>query len=236
MMIVLVFIVFLMGSLSGIVSGVLSSIVFGEEFFELGFVLGVGAFGVVVFRTNLRGNKILDSETHKHNENRPDPMADLDYKAWSYLKEAELHQMTQESNSQEAARKESDERRGFSEADTKPVVPKPGKLFHPTPENFEEYCRDWCLYLGYEGAVKTQNSRDGGIDITSPSMIAQVKFQVSPVGVRPIRELNGVRRQGQKILFFALNSYTPEARRAASEMDITLIRVAPLDGQIYILD
>lgn len=115
------------------------------------------------------------------------------------------------------------------------LAKKPGMLLHPTPENFEEYCRDWCHYLGYYDAVKTQNSRDGGIDIKSPNMIAQVKFQVSPVGVRPIRELNGVRKPSQEVLFFALNGFTPEARREASEMNITLIRVSPLEGQIDIL-
>lgn len=116
-----------------------------------------------------------------------------------------------------------------------PSAPKPGPLLHPTPENFEEYCRDWCIYLGYAGATKTQNSRDGGIDIKAHNMIAQVKFQVSPIGVRPIRELNGVRRQGQEVLFFALNGYTPEARREASQMGITLVTVSPLEGQIAIL-
>ncbi len=112
---------------------------------------------------------------------------------------------------------------------------KPGNLLHPTPENFEEYCTSWCIYLGYRDAEKTQNSRDGGIDIKSPNMIAQVKFQVSPVGVKAIRELNGVRRPGQEVLFFALNGFTPEARREAAEMNITLIRVSPLEGQIDIL-
>jgi hypothetical protein len=112
---------------------------------------------------------------------------------------------------------------------------KPGKLMHPSPESFEVYCRDWCEYLGYEGAVKTQNTRDGGIDIKSTNMIAQVKFQVSPVGVKPVRELNGVRKPGEEVLFFALNGFTPEARRAAAEMNITLIRVSPLEGQIDIL-
>lgn len=116
-----------------------------------------------------------------------------------------------------------------------PAAPKPGKLYHPTPETFEELCRDWCHYLGYLDATKTQNTKDGGIDIKSQKMIAQVKFQVSPVGVRPIRELNGVRRPGQEVLFFSLNGYTPEAKRESSEMGITLIRVYPLEGKIEIL-
>ena len=113
--------------------------------------------------------------------------------------------------------------------------PKPGPLLHPNPENFEELCAAWCRYLGYVDAVKTQNSRDGGIDIKGSGMIAQVKFQVSPVGVRPIRELNGVRELGQEVLFFALNGFTPEARREATQMGFTLIKVAPLEGQIDIL-
>ncbi len=90
--------------------------------------------------------------------------------------------------------------------------------------------------MGYVDAVKTQNSRDGGVDIRAAGMIAQVKFQASPVGVKPIRELNGVRRGGQEVLFFALNGYTPEARREASQMGLTLISVSPVEGTIVILD
>ena len=113
-------------------------------------------------------------------------------------------------------------------------APKPGRLLHPTPENFEEYCAEWCRYLGYQDAVKTQNSRDGGIDIRASNMIAQVKFQANPVGVGPIRELNGVKRGNQETLFFALNGYTPEARREASEIGMTLITVRPVEGTIDI--
>ena len=111
---------------------------------------------------------------------------------------------------------------------------KPGRLLHPTPENFEEYCAEWCRYLSYQDAVKTQNSRDGGIDIRASNMIAQVKFQANPVGVGPIRELNGVKRGSQETLFFALNGYTPEARREASEIGMTLITVRPVEGTIDI--
>jgi hypothetical protein len=112
--------------------------------------------------------------------------------------------------------------------------PKPGRLLHPTPENFEEYCAEWCRYLNYQDAVKTQNSRDGGIDIRASNMIAQVKFQANSVGVGPIRELNGVKRGNQETLFFALNGYTPEARREASEIGMTLITVRPVEGTIDI--
>ena len=113
--------------------------------------------------------------------------------------------------------------------------PKPGRLLHPTPENFEEYCAEWCRYLGYQDAVKTQNTRDGGIDIWASNMIAQVKFQANPVGVGPIRELNGVKRGSQETLFFALNGFTPEARREASEIGMTLITVRPVEGTIDIM-
>jgi hypothetical protein len=120
---------------------------------------------------------------------------------------------------------------------TNPSVshPKPGILLHPNPENFEEYCTEWCHYLGYLDAVKTQKSRDGGIDIRASNMIAQVKWYASAVGVVPIRELNGVKNPGEEVLFFALNGFTPEARRFASEKDVTLISVQPLAGTIDIL-
>ena len=120
-------------------------------------------------------------------------------------------------------------------SDASVSYPKPLPLLHPNPENFEEYCTEWCHYLGYLDAVKTQNTRDGGIDIRASNMIAQVKYYASPVGVVPIRELNGVKNPGEEVLFFALNGFTPEARRFASERDVTLISVKPLEGTIDIL-
>lgn len=113
-------------------------------------------------------------------------------------------------------------------------ISKPGRLLHPNPENFEEYCAEWSRFLGYQDAVKTQNKRDGGVDIKASNMIAQVKFQANPVGVGPVRELNGVKRGNQETLFFALNGYTPEARREASEFGMTLITVRPVEGTIDI--
>jgi hypothetical protein len=113
--------------------------------------------------------------------------------------------------------------------------PKPGSLLHPNPENFEQYCEEWCHYLGYPDAAKTRFRRDGGIDIRASNMIAQVKFQASPVGVRPIRELNGVRKDGQAVLFFALNGFTLEARKEAAQMGLTLIVVSPFEGVIRVL-
>jgi hypothetical protein len=113
--------------------------------------------------------------------------------------------------------------------------PKPLPLLHPNAENFEEYCTEWCHYLGYPDAVKTQNTRDGGIDIKGSEMIAQVKFYANPVGVAPVRELNGVKRVGQEALFFALNGFTAEARKFASEVGIQLISVRPVQGTIDIL-
>jgi hypothetical protein len=105
----------------------------------------------------------------------------------------------------------------------------------PNPENFEQYCEEWCHYLGYPDAAKTRFRRDGGIDIRASNMIAQVKFQASPVGVRPIRELNGVRKDGQAVLFFALNGFTLEARKEAAQMGLTLIVVSPFEGVIRVL-
>jgi len=134
------------------------------------------------------------------------------------------------------AEKSSDVAEKSSDA-TSPSVsyPKPLPLLHPNAQNFEEYCTEWCHWLGYLDAVKTQNTRDGGIDIRASNMIAQVKFYAHPVGVAPVRELNGVKDVGQEALFFALNGFTAEARKFASEGGIQLISVRPVEGTIDVL-
>lgn len=111
---------------------------------------------------------------------------------------------------------------------------KPEKLFDLSPEIFEDYCKDWCLYLGYSDATKTRKTKDGGVDIRSTEIVAQVKFQELPVGVKPIRELFGVASsEGKAALFFCYTGYSREAVAEAKKFKVQLWIVRPFEGKIY---
>lgn len=124
------------------------------------------------------------------------------------------------------------ERRGIEQASFSRK--KPDKLFDLSPEIFEDYCKDWCLYLGYPDATKTRNTKDGGVDIRSSEIVAQVKFQELPVGVKPIRELFGLASsEGKAALFFSYNGYSREAVAEAKKFKVQLWIVRPFEGKIY---
>jgi hypothetical protein len=111
---------------------------------------------------------------------------------------------------------------------------KPEPLLHVTAENFEDYCKEWCWHLGYLDAKRTRFAKDGGIDIHSSEMVAQVKFQELPVGVKPIRELFGVASaEAKTALFFSLNGYSREAAAEAKRFNMQLWIVRPFEGKIY---
>lgn len=111
--------------------------------------------------------------------------------------------------------------------------PRPGTRLHLDPIGFEIYCVEWAVYLGYQDAKVTRSTKDGGIDISSSSMVAQCKYQELPVGVKPIRELFGLSQaKMRKPLFFSLNGYTREAINEAEQYGVELWVVRPLEGRI----
>jgi hypothetical protein len=104
--------------------------------------------------------------------------------------------------------------------------PKPhAKLAVIRPEQAEELCAAWLRSLGFLDAAVTRYSRDGGIDVESQYLCAQVKHQKAPVGVKAIRELYGVAVQEKKTpVFFALSDYTQEAKAFATKVNMPIIR------------
>ena len=104
--------------------------------------------------------------------------------------------------------------------------PKPNAdLKEITPEQAEEFCAAWLRNLGFLDASVTRYSRDGGIDVESQYLCAQVKHQTSPVGVKAVRELYGVAVHAKKTpIFFALSDYTQEAKAFATNVNMPIIR------------
>jgi len=116
-------------------------------------------------------------------------------------------------------------------ASSKSTVPKP--LFDLNWDTFESYCRDWAKYLGYKDAEKTRSVKDGGVDIEGSRLVAQVKFQETPVGVKPIREIIGVNvRLRKDILFFSLNGFSRDAVIEANQSEVALFTIKPFTAKI----
>jgi hypothetical protein len=94
-----------------------------------------------------------------------------------------------------------------------------------TPEQAEEFSAAWLRSLGFRDATVTRFSRDGGVDVSSQVLVAQVKHQLAPVGVKAIRELFGVATHAKKIpVFFALSGYTNDAIDFAANVGMPLVQ------------
>ena len=111
---------------------------------------------------------------------------------------------------------------------------KPAPAQELNPDLFELYCAEWCTYLGHKNVKVTRSTKDGGIDITGDTFIAQVKLQELPVGVKPIRELAGVLTTKKKSIayFFALNGYSAAALQEGEELGLALYEVKPFTSKI----
>jgi hypothetical protein len=94
-----------------------------------------------------------------------------------------------------------------------------------SPQQAEEFCAAWLRRLGFLDAQVTRFSRDGGIDVESQYLCAQVKHQEAPVGVKAVREPFGVAVNEKKTpVFFALSGYTQEAMTFASKVDMPIVQ------------
>lgn len=109
------------------------------------------------------------------------------------------------------------------------TAPKPkADLKEISPQQAEEFCAAWLRSLGFLDAQVTRFSRDGGIDVESQHLCAQVKHQTAPVGVKAVRELFGVAVHEKKTpVFFALSDYTSEAKTFATKVGMPIIRYFP---------
>jgi hypothetical protein len=109
------------------------------------------------------------------------------------------------------------------------TAPKPkADLKEISPQQAEEFCAAWLRSLGFLDAQVTRFSRDGGIDVESQYLCAQVKHQTAPVGVKAVRELFGVAVHEKKTpVFFALSDYTLEAKTFATKVGMPIIRYFP---------
>ena len=93
-----------------------------------------------------------------------------------------------------------------------------------SPADAEAQAAVWMIGLGFGDAMPTRLSGDGGIDVASSRAVAQVKFQVAPVGRPALQNLvgAGAEHPGKLRLFFAWKGYSGPAFVYAEQTNIAL--------------
>lgn len=93
-----------------------------------------------------------------------------------------------------------------------------------SPADAEAQAAVWMIGLGFSDAMPTQLTGDSGIDVVAARAVAQVKFQVAPVGRPALQNLIGAaaEHQGKIRLFFAWKGYTGPAFVFAEQTNIAL--------------
>lgn len=109
-----------------------------------------------------------------------------------------------------------------------PQGPPPPRLNSCTSRDAEYVAAKWMRFLGAQNCDVTQQTRDGGADVSSNSHLVEVKHHQSPVGVVFIRQIFGVATsQSKKAAFFSLSGYTKSAIQFADENDTCLFQYDP---------
>lgn len=97
------------------------------------------------------------------------------------------------------------------------------------PLEAEEYVASLMLYLGLVGTRTTRRSRDGGVDVRSDLMLAQVKHQLAPVGVKVVREIHGVAAsEAKRASVFARFGFTADAISFGEKTGVFLFSYSPV--------
>lgn len=118
---------------------------------------------------------------------------------------------------------EADSRKTSATQSSPKLRVKPSPRLIKTPRDAELVARDWMIYFGFDDAKATRVGSDDGIDVTSSSAIAQVKFKGSKTPRDDIKLLHSSTvRLGKRGMFFSLNDYSKPAIEFANEVRIAL--------------
>jgi hypothetical protein len=93
-----------------------------------------------------------------------------------------------------------------------------------SPADAEAQAAVWMIGLGFGDAMPTQFTADGGIDVVASRAVAQVKFQVAPVGRPALQNLVGAASEhpGKFKLFFSWKGYSGPAFVFAEQAHVAL--------------
>lgn len=100
-----------------------------------------------------------------------------------------------------------------------------------SPRDAERLAARIMTDLGYEAVNLTPPGSDGGIDVRSPTGVAQVKLHMKPTGRPDLQRLYGARGSHveQEMLFFCFMGYSAKAIEYANQVGMALFRYR-LDG------
>lgn len=111
------------------------------------------------------------------------------------------------------------------EAGAAAVVERPEPRLIRSPREAEEVAAEWLRWLGFADAQATGVGADGGVDVHSKSMVAQVKMHMVPIGRPDLQRLHGVAvAERAASVFFSLTDYTREAKEWAERVRMALFR------------
>lgn len=111
-----------------------------------------------------------------------------------------------------------------------PVLPPPRMV--RGHRDAELYAAEVLVGLGFEGARRTPDGADGGIDVVGPGVVAQVKMEALPTGRDRVQALAGIAAvEGKRAVFFALAGYTKQATAWADRAGMALLTFA-FDGSV----
>ncbi|GGD76906.1 restriction endonuclease [Microbacterium murale] len=115
----------------------------------------------------------------------------------------------------------------------------PPQRFGVSDNGAEHLVAHWLRYLGAHDAVVTQYVGDGGIDVASEAVIAQVKNYAPnrSVGVADLRQLGGVAAvDGRPAAFFTSGTYASGSIAFAEQASIALFRYVATEGRLMAMD
>ncbi|WP_251151393.1 restriction endonuclease [Cellulosimicrobium sp. Marseille-Q4280] len=105
-----------------------------------------------------------------------------------------------------------------------------------TPRQAEEFAAWHLRTLGFADAQVTQASNDGGIDVRSTRILAEVKQLTAVVGRPLLQRLVGARgaQHHLALAFYAANGYSRGAREYAEEMGVALFTYSTLGDVVAV--
>lgn len=118
----------------------------------------------------------------------------------------------------------------ISTSDIGRPAPQPFGVSH---DGAERLVAAWMRYLGVDDATVTRVSADGGIDVSSATVVAQVKNYIKTVAIVDIRALYGVAvAEGKRAMLFTSGSVSREGASFCDRTKIAVVKYNAVTGQI----
>lgn len=96
----------------------------------------------------------------------------------------------------------------------------------------ERIACEWLQSNGFTDAAVTASGADGGVDVVSSSLVAQVKAHSKPVGRPPIQNIHGIAvSSGRCSAVFSTSGYSPQALDWATGNGVALLTIRD-DGTV----